>query len=187
MSEKIKPSEDKKKNLLTTLQTRFEENMHRHEGLKWDEILNKIESNDDFLRSLSAMENSGGEPDVVSLGEKNEMVHFIDCAKETPEGRRNLCFDEEALKSRKKNKPEGSAEGKAKEMGIRLLNEDEYRKLQALEEVDTKTSSWIETPESIRKLGGALFCDRRFNTVFVYHNGAESYYSVRGFRGILEI
>ena len=187
MTKDKKLKADEKKKLLFTLKTRFEENMHRHEGLKWDDILDKLENNDKHLRSLYEMENTGGEPDVVKLDDNGNVYHFIDCVKETPEERKNLCFDEEALNSRKKNKPEGSAKGKAEEMGIRLLTEEEYRKLQSLEELDTRTSCWIETPESIRKLGGALFGDRRFNAVFIYHNGAESYYGVRGFRGILEI
>ena len=187
MSGRIKLKDEEKKNLITKLENRFEENMLRHEGVTWDAIQKKIENSDEHLSALNEMEKAGGEPDVVNLEVNRGSYHFIDCSKETPEGHRNLCYDDEALNSRKKNKPEGSAKGKAKEMGIRLLTEDEYRKLQTLVEVDTKTSSWIETPESIRKLGGALFGDRRFDTVFIYHNGAESYYGVRGFRGILEI
>ncbi len=187
MFSRIKLTEEEKKSLISKLQKRFEENMHRHEGLQWNEILKKIENSDDHLRTLNEMEKAGGEPDIVTLEEAGGSYHFVDCVKETPEGHRNLCYDEKALDSRKKNKPEGSARGKAEKMGIRLLTEEEYRKLQSLEEVDTKTSSWIETPDSIRKLGGALFGDRRFNAVFIYHNGAESYYGVRGFRGVLKI
>lgn len=187
MLEKMKLSETEKNELKSTLQRRFEANMHRHEGMKWDDVLKRIADHEEYLRSLIEMEISGGEPDVVKLHDHSEVYYFIDCAQETPEKRRNLCFDEEALRSRKNNKPEGSAKGKAEEMGVRLLTEEEYRILQTREEVDMRTSSWIDTPLSIRKLGGALFGDRRFNAVFIYHNGAESYYGVRGFRGILEI
>ncbi len=187
MSGTIKLKDEEKKNLISKLEQRFEENMLRHEGVTWDAIQKKIEKNDDILNALNEMEKAGGEPDVVNLEVNRGSYHFIDCSRETPEGHRNLCYDDEALHARKKNKPEGSAKGKAEEIGVRLLTEDEYRKLQSLVEVDTKTSSWIETPTSIRKLGGALFGDRRFNTVFIYHNGAESYYGARGFRGILEI
>lgn len=187
MSNPKRLSEEDRENLLDTLKMRFEENIHRHEGINWDHVQKKIVDNDEYLNSLYEMEKSGGEPDIVKIDGKSGIYCFIDCAQETPEERRNLCYDDEALKSRKKNKPEGSAQGRASEIGIRLLTEEEYRKLQTFEKVDTKTSSWIDTPESIRRLGGALFGDRRYGAVFIYHNGAESYYGARGYRGILEI
>ncbi|MDL2311125.1 DUF4256 domain-containing protein, partial [Peptostreptococcaceae bacterium OttesenSCG-928-C18] len=165
------------------LEMRFKENMHRHEGVKWENVVEKLQDNPSKLWSLNEMEFSGGEPDVVEWDfELNEYI-FYDCSKETPKGRVSLCYDDEALELRKKNKPSGSALGLAKTMGIEILSEEEYKKLQEVEEVDLKTSSWIKTPDDIRKLKGALFCDRRYNHVFVYHNGADSYYSSRGFRG----
>lgn len=173
--------------LLKTLQERFENHMERHQGLSWAAVLKKLQQHPDKIDSLHGMENTGGEPDVVSYDEEADVFVFMDCSFETPEGRRNLCYDEEALESRKKNKPRTSAEKMATEMGVQLLTEEEYRRLQAVGEFDTKTSSWIKTPESIRKLGGAIFGDRRFDTVFIYHNGAESYYGVRGFRSSLKV
>jgi len=185
--EKEKLTVEQREDLLKTLEERFEQHMERHQGLNWTDILNKLKQNPDKIDSLYAMENTGGEPDVVSYDEKGNVFVFMDCADETPEGRRNLCYDEEALASRKKNKPRTSAEKMAEEMGVELLTEEDYRRLQTLGEFDRKTSSWVKTPDSIRKLGGAIFGDRRFDTVFIYHNGAESYYGVRGFRGSLKV
>ncbi|HMO60650.1 MAG TPA: DUF4256 domain-containing protein [Ferruginibacter sp.] len=178
--------------LLALLQTRFEKNMHRHKALHWADVLNKIETHNTKngnpkLFSLYQMEQTGGEPDVVQYDKKTGSYFFYDCAAETPAGRRSTCYDEEALESRKEHKPANSATGMAAAMGIALLTEEQYRHLQQLEAVDQKTSSWIHTPAAIRKLGGALFCDRRYNQVFVYHNGAQSYYAARGFRAVLEI
>ncbi len=180
-------SPEERKELLATLSDRFANNMNRHMGLQWPEIQAKLEQNPDKLWSLHQMEITGGEPDVIGYDANTGEYIFCDCSAETPQGRRNVCYDEEALRSRKKNKPESSAVGMADEMGIELLTEDQYRRLQELGEFDTRTSSWVQTPPEIRKLGGALFCDRRYNTVFVYHNGAESYYSARGFRGLLRV
>lgn len=171
--------------LLEVLSTRFKKNMHRHPDLEWGVIQVKLESAPEKLRSLNQMEISGGEPDVVGHDKMTGRYIFYDCSSESPAGRRGLCYDREALESRKKNKPENSAVEMADAMGIELLSETEYRELQQLGHFDTKTSSWIKTPAAIRELGGALFCDRRYNTVFVYHNGAESYYAARGFRGSL--
>ena len=176
---KAKERED----LLRTLQARFEENMHRHEGLAWADVAARLESDQDGMRSLREMERTGGEPDVIGQDEETGRYVFCDCSAESPEGRRSLCYDREALEARKKQKPQGSAVAMAEAMGIDLLTEEEYRELQKLGEFDTKTSSWIRTPSAIRALGGALFCDRRYDTVFVYHNGAQSYYAARGFRG----
>jgi hypothetical protein len=170
--------------LIGTLQARFEKNMHRHRGIAWARVQARLERNRTALRSLLAMEASGGEPDVIGEGE-SEHVTFCDCSAESPLGRRSLCYDQEALDSRKKDKPRGSAVKMAAEMGVDLLTEQEYRQLQQLGEFDTKTSSWIQTPPDVRSLGGALFCDRRYGKVFMYHNGAESYYAARGFRGRL--
>ena len=172
--------------LIGTLQARFEKNMHRHRGIAWATVQAKLERNRNALRSLRAMEASGGEPDVVAE-DKSKHITFCDCSAESPVGRRSLCYDKEALDSRKKDKPRGSAVEMASEMGIDLLTEEEYRQLQQLGELDTKTSSWIQTPPDVRSLGGALFCDRRYGKVFVYHNGAESYYAARGFRGRLRM
>jgi hypothetical protein len=172
--------------LIGTLQARFEKNMHRHRGIAWATIQAKLERDGNSLRSLRAMEASGGEPDVIG-DNKSGHITFCDCSAESPVGRRSLCYDKEALDSRKKDKPRGSAVEMASEMGIDLLTEEEYRQLQQLGELDTKTSSWIQTPPDVRSLGGALFCDRRYSKVFVYHNGAESYYAARGFRGRLRV
>jgi Protein of unknown function (DUF4256) len=172
--------------LLATLKARFEKHMHRHKDVKWSDVQARLAKNPEALESLHQMEETGGEPDVVTLGGKGEIT-FVDCAGQSPKGRRSLCFDDLALRSRKENKPKNSAWTVAKEMGVLLLTEDEYRTLQTLGEFDTTTSSWIQTPEAIRKLGGALFCDRRYNTVFTYHNGAESYYAARGFRASLTV
>lgn len=173
--------------LINTLQKRFENNMHRHENIEWPKVLEKLESNPEKFWSLYQMERTGGEPDVIGYDEHTDTLIFCDCCKETPKGRRSVCYDEEALESRKKNKPENSAMNMAEEMGIELLTEEQYRMLQQLETFDEKTSSWIKTPSDIREKGGALFCDFRYGHVFVYHNGADSYYSSRGFRGILKV
>ena len=173
--------------LLRTLQARFQKNMTRHRGLEWGEVEAKLENNSEKLWSLNEMEQTGGEPDVVGHDEKSDELIFYDCSAETPKDRRSLCYDREALESRKEHKPKDSAMNMAAAMGIELLTEEQYRELQTLGEFDTKTSSWVKTPSNIRKLGGALFCDRRFDTVFVYHNGAESYYAARGFRGLLRV
>lgn len=180
-------SADQQQELLKVLKTRFNKNMNRHKDLKWDDVEARLEAKPEKLWSLDEMELTGGEPDVVSQDKKTGEYIFMDCAPESPSGRRSICFDPEALESRKKHKPAHSALGMAAEMGIEILSEKEYKELQQLGEFDTKTSSWIQTPSDIRKLGGALFCDRRFNHVFVYHNGAESYYGARGFRGSLKV
>jgi hypothetical protein len=171
--------------LLAALKTRFELNMHRHEGIAWANVAARLANHPDALESLRAMEASGGEPDVIGQDKKTGQVVFCDCSTQSPAGRRSVCYDREALDSRKNNKPRDSAVGMATEMGIDLLTEKEYRELQQLGEFDTKTSSWVQTPSEVRSLGGALFCDRRYGKVFVYHNGAESYYAGRGFRGLL--
>jgi len=173
--------------LLKTLRARFEKHAQRHAGLPWTRVQESLTKSPSKLWSLNEMEKTGGEPDVVTFDKKSSNFVFCDCAPQTPEGRRSLCFDAEALASRKENKPKGSAVGMAAAMGIELLSEEEYRALQKLGEFDTKTSSWVKTPTEIRKLGGALFCDRRYDTVFVYHNGAESYYAARGFRAVLRV
>lgn len=177
--------------LLKALKTRFEKNMPRHKGLEWPAILAKLEMNPDKLWSLNEMESTGGEPDVIGHDKKIDEYIFCDCSPESPKGRRSVCYDHEALEQRKEHKPENSAVEMAADMGIELLTEEQYRELQsrhlAGENFDTKTSSWVKTPSDIRKLGGALFCDRRYDTVFVYHNGAESYYAARGFRGLLRV
>ena len=184
-SQKGTPS--KSGDILATLQARFEKNMARHKGITWTSVQARLAKAPAKVRSLSAMEESGGEPDVVALDKKTGEVIFFDCSPETPSGRRSLCYDKEALASRKENKPKDSAVNMANAMGIELLTEEEYRQLQELGEFDTKTSSWVKTPPDVRKLGGAVFCDRRYGRVFLYHNGAESYYAVRGFRGSLRI
>ena len=173
--------------LLTTLKIRFEKNMERHKGLKWSAVGAKLEASTEKLWSLNEMERTGGEPDVIGFDKKSGEYIFYDCSAESPKGRRSTCYDDEALASRKEHKPTNSALEMATTMGIEILTEEQYRGLQKLGEFDTKTSSWIKTPAEIRKLGGALFCDRRFNTVFVYHNGAESYYAARGFRAELKV
>lgn len=168
-------------------QLRFEKNMHRHQGLDWAIVLMKLKADPEKLKALAAMENSGGEPDVVSFDTKPDSIAFVDCSPETPAGRRSLCYDREALESRKENKPVNSALDFATEMGIGILNEEQYRALQKTGNFDTKTSSWIKTPEDIRKRGGALFAEFRYGHVFVFHNSAPSYYAVRGFRGVLTL
>ena len=180
-------SSEQREELLKTLKTRFDQNMSRHEGIKWADVQAKLEANVDQFWSINEMETTGGEPDVVGHDKnKNEYI-FYDCSGESPEGRRNVCYDRAALESRKKFKPQNNAIEMAAAMGIEILTVDQYRELQKMGKFDTKTSSWVKTPDNIRKLGGALFCDRRYDTVFVYHNGAESYYSVRGFRGSITI
>jgi Protein of unknown function (DUF4256) len=180
-------SPEQRKQLLGTLKARFEKNMNRHKGLEWPNAQAKLEANPEKLWSLNEMENTGGEPDVVGQDKKTGEYIFYDCSEESPKGRRSLCYDREALDSRKENKPKGNAMDMAGAMGVELLTEEQYRELQKLGEFDTKTSSWVKTPSAIRKLGGALFCDRRFDTVFVYHNGAESYYAARAFRGSAKV
>ncbi|MBW8361873.1 MAG: DUF4256 domain-containing protein [Kaistella sp.] len=173
--------------ILPTLQTRFEENMQRHKDLKWPEIEKKLEANPKKIESLQKMEESGGEPDVVGFDKKSGEYLFYDCAAESPKERRSFCYDKAALDKRKENKPKNNAMDAASAMGTELLTEEEYRYLQTLGNFDTKTSSWLKTPENIRKLGGAIFGDFRFGTVFIYHNGADSYYASRGFRGVLRV
>ena len=173
--------------LVATLQARFAKHMERHQGLAWPDVDARLRGNRGALRSLQEMERTGGEPDVVSRNDRTGEYTFADCAAESPSGRRSVCYDPEALESRKEHKPNDSAVGMATAMGITLLTETEYRYLQTLGNFDLKTSSWIATPQDIRKLGGALFCDRRYGHVFTYHNGAESYYAARGFRGVLKV
>ncbi|WP_301997345.1 DUF4256 domain-containing protein [Desulfosporosinus nitroreducens] len=172
--------------LLRVLEARFEKNMNRHQGLEWVKVQAKLETNTEKLWSLNEMERTGGEPDVIGHDKKTAEYIFYDCSVESPKGRRSVCYDREALESRKEHKPENNAIDMAATMGIELLTEEQYRELQKLGNFDTKTSSWVKTPADIRKLGGAIFCDRRYETVFVYHNGAESYYAARGFRGSLK-
>lgn len=173
--------------LLETLKARFENNVNRHKGLEWTKVQARLAVDADKLRSLREMETTGGEPDVVGHDEKTGEYIFVDCSEESPKGRRSVCFDRAALESRKEAQPKDSAMGMAAVMGIELLTEEQYRELQKLGEFDRKTSSWIQTPPAIRKLGGALFADRRYDHVFVYHNGAQSYYAARGFRGSLRV
>lgn len=182
-----KLSADAQKELLRTLKARFEKHMPRHKGLDWAAVQTRLESKPDKLWSLAEMENTGGEPDVVSFDKKSGEYMFIDCAPESPKERRSICYDGDALASRKEHKPRHSAIEMAAEMGIELLNEEQYQQLQQLGDFDTKTSSWLLTPAPIRKLGGALFGDKRYAHVFIYHNGAESYYGARGFRGWLKV
>ena len=173
--------------LLTVLKDRFEANMHRHKGIKWADVQTRLEANAEKVAALQEMESTGGEPDVVGHDKKTGEFIFFDCAAESPRGRRSVCYDREALDARKEHKPKNSALDMAASMGVEMLTEEEYRQLQTLGSFDTKTSSWVRTPPEIRKLGGAIFCDRRYNQVFVYHNGAESYYASRGFRGALRV
>jgi hypothetical protein len=173
--------------LINTLKTRFEQNKDRHKGFEWAKVQAKLETHTEKLWSLNIMEETGGEPDVVDFDEKKGEYIFYDCSAESPKGRRSLCYDREAWESRKENKPADNALDMVEAMGVEMLTEEQYRALQKLGNFDLKTSSWVKTPSSIRKLGGSLFCDRRFDTVFVYHNGAESYYAARGFRGLLRV
>jgi uncharacterized protein DUF4256 len=182
-----KLSSEQREELLGALKARFEKNMNRHKGLEWAKIQAKLEASAEKLWSLNEMERTGGEPDVVGHDKKTSEYIFNDCSAESPKGRRSVCYDGEALRSRKEHKPQNSAMDLAAEMGIEILPEEQYRELQKLGDFDTKTSSWVKTPSEIRKLGGALFCDRRYNHVFVYHNGAESYYAARAFRGSLKV
>lgn len=186
-SNKTKLSQEQREDLLMTLQTRFEKNMNRHKGIEWAKVQAKLEGDTGKLWSLNEMEITGGEPDVVTYDKKTGEYIFYDCSPESPKGRRSLCYDLEALESRKEHKPKDSAIELAAAMGVELLTEEQYRGLQKLGEFDTKTSSWVKTPAEIRELGGALFCDRRYNQVFLYHNGAESYYAARAFRGSLRV
>lgn len=180
-------SSEQREQLVKVLKARFEKNSHRHEGLEWAKIEAKLEANPEKLWSLNEMERTEGEPDVVGYDEKNDEYIFVDCSAESPKGRRSVCYDRAALESRKKFPPENSAIDMANEMGIEMLTEAQYRALQELGQYDLKSSSWVQTPDNIRKLGGAIFCDRRYDTVFVYHNGADSYYAARGFRGSLRV
>lgn len=180
-------SQEQQEELLRVLKARFGKNMSRHKGLVWAEVQARLEANPEKLWSLNEMERTGGEPDVIGHDRGTGEYVFCDCSAESPKGRRSFCYDREALESRKEHKPENDAVGMATAMGIELLTEEQYRELQRLGDFDTKTSSWVKTPSDIRKLGGAIFCDRRYNTVFVYHNGAESYYAARGFRGSLRV
>ena len=186
-NDKKKSSPENYTGLLKILEARFRENSSRHKGLEWDKVLTKLQANPEKLDSLDQMEETGGEPDVIEFDKKTGEYIFYDCAAESPKGRRSLCYDHEALEKRKEHKPVDSAVNMASEMGIEILDEDEYRHLQQLGKFDLKTSSWIKTPEAIRKLGGALFCDRRYDHVFTCHNGADSYYAARGFRGSVRV
>ena len=184
---KVTLAKKQREELLGVLQARFEKNMNRHKGLAWPQVQARLEANAEALWSLSEMERTGGEPDVVGHDKKTGEYIFCDCSAESPKDRRSFCYDREALESRKEHKPKDNAVEMAAAMGIELLTEEQYRELQKLGNFDTKTSSWVKTPSVIRKLGGTLFCDRRFDTVFLYHNGAESYYAARGFRGSLKV
>jgi hypothetical protein len=186
-SNKKKLSPAQREDLLRALKPRFEKNMNRHKGLDWAKVKAKLEAHTEKLWSLNEMERSGGEPDVVGHDKKTGEYIFYDCSAESPKGRRSVCYDHEALEARKEHKPKDSAINMAGAMGIEILTEEQYRALQKLGNFDTKTSSWVKTPSDIRKLGGALFCDRRYNNVFLYHNGADSYYAARGFRGSLRV
>ncbi|MDP9954876.1 hypothetical protein J2X97_000513 [Epilithonimonas hungarica] len=187
MKNKPQLSAEQQEELIKILKTRFEKNPNRHENIKWEDVQKKLESNPEKLWSLNEMESTEGEPDVIGYDKKTNEYIFIDCSLESPKGRRSLCYDRDALNSRKGNKPTNSAVDLANEIGIEILDEEQYRELQSLGNFDLKTSSWVKTPDEIRKLGGAIFCDKRYNTVFLYHNGAESYYAARGFRGVLRI
>jgi hypothetical protein len=180
-------SKKQREEILQILKDRFEKNVDRHRGLEWAKIQAKLEANAEKLWSLHEMERTGGEPDVAGHDKRIGEYIFYDCAPESPKGRRSICYDREALEARKENKPQNNAMDMAAAMGVELLTEEQYRGLQKLGSFDTKTSSWVKTPSAIRKLGGALFCDRRYDTVFLYHNGAESYYAARGFRGWLKV
>ncbi len=184
---KKKLASEQRKEFLKALKARFEKNMNRHKGLEWTKLQERLEANAEKLWSLNEMERTGGEPDVVGFDKKAGEYIFYDCSAETPKDRRSICYDREALESRKEHKPKDNAVDMAAAMGIELLTEEEYRELQKLGHFDTKTSSWVQTPSDVRKLGGALFCDRRYDRVFVYHNGAESYFAARGFRGSLRV
>ncbi|HZI87876.1 MAG TPA: DUF4256 domain-containing protein [Pyrinomonadaceae bacterium] len=186
-SQKEKLSPEQREELLRTLKARFEKNLNRHKGLEWAKVQAKLETNSEKLWSLNEMERTGGEPDIVGQDKKTGEYLFYDCSAESPKGRRSVCYDRKALESRKEHKPKNSAIDMSAAMGIELLTEEQYRALQALGDFDTKTSSWVQTPTDIRELGGALFCDRRYDHVFVYHNGAESYYAARSFRGSLRV
>jgi hypothetical protein len=187
ISNKKELSPERRDELLRILKDRFEKNMNRHHGIEWSKLQEKLENDSENLWSLNEMERTGGEPDVVGHNKNTGEYFFYDCSAESPKGRRSVCYDREALDSRKEHKPENNAVDMAADMGIELLTEEQYRELQKLGSFDAKTSSWVRTPENIRKLGGALFCDCRYDTVFVYHNGAESYYGSRGFRGSLRV
>ncbi|WP_369899549.1 DUF4256 domain-containing protein [Bacillus manliponensis] len=187
ISDKKELSLEQCEELLATLKARFEKNMNRHEGLQWDKVREKLDANPEKMWSLNEMEQTDGEPDVVAYDKEKDEYIFYDCSAESPKGRRSVCYDLEALESRKKHKPENNAIDMATAMGIELLTEEQYRELQKLGIFDKKTSSWVQTPSDIRELGGALFCDYRFGHVFVYHNGADSYYAARGFRGSLRV
>ncbi|WP_316813734.1 DUF4256 domain-containing protein [Pedobacter heparinus] len=180
-------SAEQREELLGTLKARFEKNMNRHKNMEWTKVQAKLEANPEKLWSLDDMEITGGEPDVVGYDQKTGEFIFYDCSAESPKGRRSICYDHEALESRKEHKPADSAIGMAADMGIEMLTEEQYRELQQFGKFDTKTSSWVKTPEDIRKLGGAIFCDVRYGTIFMYHNGAESYYAARAFRGALRV
>ncbi len=180
-------SAEQREELIKTLKVRFEKNKSRHTGLEWANVQSKLEANTAKLWSLAEMERTGGEPDIIGYDSTTDEYLFYDCSAESPKGRRSFCYDREALESRKEYKPENNAIDMATAMGIELLTEEQYRELQTLDKFDTKTSSWVKTPAGIRKLGGAIFCDRRYDHVFTYHNGAESYYAVRGFRGLLRV
>jgi hypothetical protein len=180
-------SPEQREELLRVLKVRFENNMNRHKDLKWDKVQAKLGADTEKIWSLNEMERTGGEPDVVAYNKNTGKYIFYDCSEESPDGRRNICYDHEALESRKKFKPKDTAMDMASAMGIEILTEEQYRELQKLGNFDSKTSSWVKTPDEIRKLKGALFCDRRYDHVFVYHNGAESYYGMRGFRGLLQV
>jgi hypothetical protein len=186
-NEKSNLSPEQREEILGILKARFEKNMNRHKGLEWAKVQAKLETNTEKLWSLIEMERTGGEPDVIVHDNQAGEYIFYDCSAESPKGRRSVCYDGEALASRKEHKPQNSAIDMATDMGIEILTEEQYRELQKLGNFDTKTSSWVKTPPNIRKLGGAIFCDRRYDTVFVYHNGAESYYAARGFRGSLRV
>ena len=185
MSKKL--SKNQIEYLVAALKSRFDDHKTRHEGLNWEKIQEKLEANPEKLWSLNEMELTGGEPDVVGYDKSTDEYVFVDCSAESPEGRRNLCYDQDALEARKANKPKNSAMNMAAAMGIELLTEDQYHALQILGDFDTKTSSWVRTPANVRKLGGALFGECRFGRVFIYHNGADSYYATRGFRGTLKV